>query len=77
MEAERNVMDKEIFEQFTEQLQRYVHERLIAAEKEILETDVIPDAIMAEMRTRLVWPYRSGRIWWRWHEHSAVYPCGA
>ena len=50
MEAERNVMDKEISEQFTEQLHRYVRERLIAAEKEILETDVISDAIMKEMR---------------------------
>ena len=43
-------MDEDIFEQFAEQLQRYVRERLIPAEKEILETDIIPDSIMAEMR---------------------------
>ena len=43
-------MDKEIVEQFTEQLQPNVRERLIAAEREILEPDVIPYAIMAEMR---------------------------
>ena len=43
-------MDNDIFEQFIVQLQRYVRERLIPAEKEILETDVIPDPILAEMR---------------------------
>ena len=64
MEAERNVMDKEIFEQFTQQSQRYVRERLIAAEKEILETDVIPDAIMAEMRNSacLALPFRKNIV---------------
>jgi acyl-CoA dehydrogenase len=31
-------MDNDIFEQFIVQLQRYVRERLIPAEKEILET---------------------------------------
>lgn len=43
-------MDTDIFDQFIEQLQRYVRERLLPAEKEILETDKIPESIMAEMR---------------------------
>ena len=43
-------MDPDVFDQFIEQLQRYVRERLVPAEKEILETDRIPDDIMAEMR---------------------------
>ena len=43
-------MDPEIFEQFLEQLQRYVRDRLIPAEKEIVENDRIPDDIVAEMR---------------------------
>lgn len=43
-------MDADVFEQFIEQLQRYVRERLIPAEKQILETDLIPDDIMNEMR---------------------------
>ena len=44
------MMDADIFEQFIEQLGRYVRERLIPAEKEILETDKIPEAIVNEMR---------------------------
>src|SRR3546814_18312558 len=43
-------MDADVFAQFIEQLQRYVRERLLPAEKEIVETDRIPDAILAEMR---------------------------
>lgn len=43
-------MDADIFEQFIEQLQRYVRERLIPAEKDVLETGLIPDAILDEMR---------------------------
>lgn len=43
-------MDPEIFEQFVEQLHRYVRERLIPAEREIIETDQIPEAIVQEMR---------------------------
>ena len=43
-------MDADVFEQFIEQLQRYVRERLIPAEREIIETDQIPDDILAEMR---------------------------
>ena len=41
-------MDTDIFDQFIEQLQRYVRERLLPAEKEILETDKIPESIMTE-----------------------------
>ena len=43
-------MDPDVFEQFIEQLHRYVRERLIPAEKEIIETDLIPPAILDEMR---------------------------
>ena len=43
-------MDSDTFDAFIDQLQRYVRERLIPAEKAILETDLIPDAILAEMR---------------------------
>ena len=43
-------MDAEIFDQFIEQLHRYVRERLIPAEKQVLETDLIPDDILDEMR---------------------------
>ncbi|MFC0590064.1 acyl-CoA dehydrogenase family protein [Novosphingobium aquiterrae] len=43
-------MDADVFDQFIDQLRRYVRERLVPAEKEILETDRIPDDIMAEMR---------------------------
>lgn len=44
------MMDVDIFDQFIDQLGRYVRERLIPAEKDILESDVIPDAIVDEMR---------------------------
>ena len=43
-------MDQDIFDQFTKQLERYVRERLIPAEREVIESDRIPDAILAEMR---------------------------
>ncbi|MGC4252666.1 MAG: acyl-CoA dehydrogenase family protein [Sphingobium sp.] len=43
-------MDAETFEQFIDQLQRYVRERLIPAEREIIETDEIPADIVQEMR---------------------------
>src|SRR3546814_13352462 len=43
-------MEPDVFAQFIEQLQRYVRERLLPAEKEIVETDRIPDDILAEMR---------------------------
>jgi acyl-CoA dehydrogenase len=43
-------MDPELFEQFIGQLERYVRERLIPAERETIENDGIPDAIVGEMR---------------------------
>lgn len=43
-------MDADVFNAFIEQLQRYVRQRLIPAEKEILETDMIPADIVNEMR---------------------------
>lgn len=45
-----NGMDEEVFEQFLDQLNRYVRERLIPAEREIVETDEIPADIVQEMR---------------------------
>lgn len=43
-------MDADVFEQFIDQLKRYVRERLIPAEKDVIEADRIPDDIMKEMR---------------------------
>lgn len=43
-------MDRETFEAFIGQLDRYVRERLIAAEPQVIEDDAVPDAILAEMR---------------------------
>ena len=43
-------MDPEIFDQFIDQLQRYVRDRLVPAEREVIETDRVPEAILAEMR---------------------------
>jgi acyl-CoA dehydrogenase len=43
-------MDADVFAAFTAQLQRYVRERLIPAERAVIEADRIPDDIMAEMR---------------------------
>lgn len=43
-------MDQEVFQQFIEQLRRYVRERLVPAEPKIIETDRIPDEILDEMR---------------------------
>ncbi len=43
-------MDSETFDQFAEQLERYVRERLIPAENEVIENDRIPDEIVTEMR---------------------------
>ncbi len=39
-----------MFDAFADQLRRYVRERLIPAEREIIEADMIPDAILGEMR---------------------------
>ena len=43
-------MDEESFEQFIDQLDRYVRERLIPAEKEMIEQDRIQGDILAEMK---------------------------
>ncbi|MGB7370210.1 acyl-CoA dehydrogenase family protein [Erythrobacter sp.] len=43
-------MDEDTFAQFAEQLVRYVEERLIPAEKELIENDRVPPAIVDEMR---------------------------
>jgi len=43
-------MDAETFTAFTGQLERYVRERLIPAEAQVIADDRIPDDILAEMR---------------------------
>jgi len=43
-------MDEETFEQFAEQLERYVRERLIPAEAQVIEEDRVPPEIIDEMR---------------------------
>jgi acyl-CoA dehydrogenase len=43
-------MDQDVFEAFIDQLRRYVRERLITAEKQVLENDLIPEDILHEMR---------------------------
>ncbi|MEO9461635.1 MAG: acyl-CoA dehydrogenase family protein [Marinomonas sp.] len=43
-------MDADIFEQFIEQLHRYVRERLIPAEPDVIANDRVPDDILSEMR---------------------------
>lgn len=43
-------MDADVFDAFIDQLRRYVRERLIPAEEEVIAQDRIPDAILAEMR---------------------------
>jgi acyl-CoA dehydrogenase len=43
-------MDPEIFDQFIDQLKRYVRERLIPAEADVIANDRIPDTILGEMR---------------------------
>jgi acyl-CoA dehydrogenase len=43
-------MDPETFDTFIEQLKRYVRERLIPAENDVIANDRIPDAILSEMR---------------------------
>ncbi len=43
-------MDADTFEQFMEQLERYVRERLIPAERETIEKDAIPADILREMK---------------------------
>ena len=43
-------LDAETFDLFLDQLKRYVRERLIPAEKEVVETDRVPDTIRNEMQ---------------------------
>ena len=43
-------MDPEIFDAFIDQLKRYVRERLIPAEADVVANDRIPDDILQEMR---------------------------
>lgn len=43
-------MDEDVFEQFAEQLNRYVRERLIPAEPDVIANDRVPDDILDEMR---------------------------
>lgn len=43
-------MDPEIFDQFIDQLQRYVRERLIPAEDDVIANDAIPAELVDEMR---------------------------
>ena len=43
-------MDAEAFDQFLEQLERYVRERLLPAEKQVIADDRIPDEIITEMK---------------------------
>lgn len=43
-------MDESSFDQFIDQLDRYVRERLIPAERETIEADAVPPAILAEMK---------------------------
>ncbi|WP_324261995.1 acyl-CoA dehydrogenase family protein [Altererythrobacter sp. H2] len=46
----QNGMDPETFEQFIDQLDRYVRERLIPAERDTIENDRVPDDILQEMK---------------------------
>ncbi|MGB7325790.1 MAG: acyl-CoA dehydrogenase family protein, partial [Rubripirellula sp.] len=48
--AEQTGMDPEVFAQFIEQLERYVRERLIPAEDEVIANDTIPKDLVDEMR---------------------------
>ena len=50
MSAAQSGMDAETFEQFIDQLRRYVRERLIPAEQTVIESDSVPDDIGQEMR---------------------------
>ena len=42
-------MDADVFDQFIGQLRRYVRERLVPAEREVIDADAISDTILAEM----------------------------
>jgi acyl-CoA dehydrogenase len=49
-QAHDSGMDAETFELFHEQLTRFVRERLVPAEKEVIENNKVPDSIVTEMR---------------------------
>lgn len=67
-------MDADIFDQFIDQLGRYVRERLIPAEKDILESDVIPDAIVDEMRELGLFGLTTPEEYGGAADHRAIYP---
>ncbi len=46
----QNGMDADTFQQFIDQLDRYVRERLIPAERDTIENDRVPDDILQEMK---------------------------
>ena len=48
--SHRNGMDEDIFTAFADQLDRYVRDRLIPAEPQLIESNAIPADILAEMR---------------------------
>jgi acyl-CoA dehydrogenase len=50
METVMSGMDPEIFDAFIDQLKRYVRERLIPAEPDVIAQDRIPEDILQEMR---------------------------
>jgi acyl-CoA dehydrogenase len=50
MSAAQSGMDAEAFEQFIDQLRRYVRERLIPAEQAVIDSDTVPEDIVQEMR---------------------------
>ncbi len=43
-------MDTETYDQIIDQFRRYVRERLVPAEREVIDADRVPDEILAEMR---------------------------
>ena len=45
-----NGMDSETFDQFIDQLERYVRERLLPAEKDVIANDRVPEDILSEMK---------------------------
>ncbi|MEP3051900.1 MAG: acyl-CoA dehydrogenase family protein [Erythrobacter sp.] len=49
-ETAPNGMDHDTFEQFADQLERYVNERLLPAEGDVIEHDRVPADILDEMR---------------------------
>ena len=44
------IRDPETFEALLESVRRFVRDRLVPAEKEVAETDQIPESIVQEMR---------------------------